>query len=69
MIKHEIKTCPHCQKNFECKRGNIISCQCESVELQQHHLDEIAQRYDDCLCAHCLEQLRDEYNINQHKHI
>lgn len=65
MTKHEIKICPHCQQYFECKCGDIINCQCESVELKQKHRDYIYQQYDDCLCAGCMIILRREFNVRQ----
>jgi len=63
--KHETKTCPHCQKNFECKCGDVINCQCETIELKQQHRDYIFKQYDDCLCASCMAFMRSEYNISQ----
>jgi len=67
MLKHETKNCPRCQQTFECRCGDIIHCQCESVDLKQQHHDYISTQYDDCLCANCLKQLRSEYNTNQFK--
>lgn len=63
MPKHEHKTCPRCQSEFECKTGTIEQCQCQTVELTEEHLDYIQARYDDCLCAACLVALRREYNL------
>ena len=65
MNKHEIKTCPRCNKAFECKSGDIVKCQCELVKLEQCHRDYIAQQFDDCLCAKCLVDLRSELNTEQ----
>jgi hypothetical protein len=67
MIKHEIKTCPHCKASFECKSGDIINCQCESIILSTEQREYISQRYDDCLCANCLAELRQCYNNWQHQ--
>lgn len=67
MIKHELKTCPHCKTSFECKSGDIINCQCESVILTTAQREYISQRYDDCLCANCLGKLRQSYNHWQHR--
>jgi len=63
MQKHESKTCPSCQQDFECRCGDIINCQCETVELVQKYRDYIFKLYDDCLCASCLKKLRTQYNI------
>lgn len=63
MTKHESKTCPHCQQHFECKTGDIHNCQCETVELMQHHRDYIAAKYNDCLCVSCIREIRSECNM------
>jgi len=65
MNKHEIKSCPRCNTGFECKSGDIVKCQCESVKLEQCHRDYIAERFDDCLCAGCMAELRAEFNVGQ----
>jgi len=65
MTKHEIKTCPKCKTGFECKSGDVLNCQCETVKLTQVHRDYIAQQFDDCLCAGCLSELRAEFNVKQ----
>jgi hypothetical protein len=36
------------------------------VLLGESHREFIAQRYDDCLCAHCLRELRTEHNCREH---
>ncbi|MCK5001449.1 MAG: cysteine-rich CWC family protein [Gammaproteobacteria bacterium] len=58
------KSCPRCQKKFECKPEYIKNCQCASIELKQHQYDYIFKQYDDCLCASCLEFLRAECEDN-----
>jgi len=65
MVSHETKDCPRCRQAFECRSGDILRCQCESVKLVQRHRDFISGRYDDCLCAVCLDELRSECDINQ----
>lgn len=67
MSKHAIKICPRCLQDFECKSSDITHCQCETVDLQQHHRNYVLNKYDDCLCASCLENLRAEYNGIQFK--
>lgn len=60
-----MKTCPHCKQNFECRCGDIINCQCETVKLKEHHRDYIFKYYDDCLCASCMSDMRSEYDMQQ----
>ncbi len=68
MTKHEIKTCPKCTRPFECKTGDILNCQCQSVKLTQQHRDYIFEQFDECLCASCMRKLRSECNM-QHFNI
>ena len=58
MPAHEIKTCPRCQRDFECRTGSIELCQCQTVTLDERHLNYISAHYEDCLCADCLLELR-----------
>lgn len=60
MCEHERKYCPRCNGGFECKVGSILICQCAAVELEQADRDYISARYADCLCAHCLRELKSE---------
>lgn len=62
MPNHETKQCQRCKKSFECKSGSILLCQCQTIVLEQAHLDYIAEKYDDCLCASCLLILRTEFD-------
>lgn len=66
MSSHEEKICPRCGVGFECKSGTVLLCQCSTVELSDEHREFIMHRYDDCLCAACLQVLRREYNYRQH---
>lgn len=61
MIKHEEKYCPRCKTKFECKTGSIMLCQCSTVKLNYEELNYINGKYDDCLCAKCMTELRAEY--------
>jgi len=61
MPKHEQKQCQRCRKTFECKSGSILLCQCQTVVLASEVVAYIGKRYQDCLCAKCLRELRDEY--------
>ena len=65
--KHETKTCPRCNSEFECKSGSVLLCQCQTILLTAEQLDYINDQYEDCLCVSCLSALRSEYNQQQHK--
>ena len=65
--KHESKTCPRCQTDFECKTGSILLCQCQTILLSEQQMAYINAQYDDCLCINCLQALRTEYNYQQHE--
>ena len=56
MCKHEEKKCPRCKAIFECKPGNIVHCQCYGIALTIEQRSFIEDKYNDCLCAHCLQQ-------------
>ncbi|EGV16765.1 cysteine-rich CWC family protein [Thiocapsa marina] len=57
MGKHEIKTCPRCGSSFECKANRVERCGCLSVVLSAEALEYLGDRYGDCLCVACLEQV------------
>jgi hypothetical protein len=57
MSLHESKICPRCKREFECKSGNIIQCQCHGMKLSEEVLHELACYYDDCLCRTCLGEI------------
>lgn len=61
MSAHQQKTCSRCLTSFECKAGSIEQCQCQTLVLSEAELDYIHDRYDDCLCAACLQALRQEH--------
>ena len=52
--KHETKICPRCGNKFECKLGDILHCQCYSVQLTPEQRLILAEQYEDCLCASCM---------------
>jgi hypothetical protein len=62
MCKHEEKNCPCCNQVFECKVGDVINCQCNTVKLTDAERDYIAIRFTDCLCANCMATLKNDYN-------
>lgn len=58
MPQHEEKICPRCQKNFECKVGNITECQCFGIQVSEALQAFLLNKgYEDCLCADCLREL------------
>ncbi|MEP6674016.1 MAG: cysteine-rich CWC family protein [Ferruginibacter sp.] len=65
MCKHEDKFCPRCHVKFECKVGNITQCQCYGIELKNEEQAFISSKYNDCLCANCIKEIRTEFNINK----
>ncbi len=65
MPKHENKQCPRCHQDFECKSGNILLCQCQTVALKSEHLAFIKEKFTDCLCAACLTDIRTIYESEQ----
>lgn len=58
MAQHEIKQCPRCNKNFECKCGSINICQCTQVNLPGNLSEQLKLHFEDCLCISCLRELR-----------
>jgi len=54
MCQHEIKQCPRCKTDFECKTNNVLQCQCADIHLSEAQRSVIASEYADCLCADCL---------------
>lgn len=64
--KYEIKRCPRCNKEFQCKSGNITQCQCFAIQLNSEELRLIKEIYDDCLCAECMIKMKQLY---REKHV
>jgi hypothetical protein len=67
MVKHEEKYCPRCNTVFECKVGSILICQCTTVRLNEKERDYMREKFDDCLCASCMKEVRAEYHNNKLK--
>ncbi|WP_188459887.1 cysteine-rich CWC family protein [Marivirga lumbricoides] len=61
MIKHEEKYCPRCNTLFECKVGSISLCQCTAVILTEEERNFMRNKFDDCLCASCMKQVKSAY--------
>ena len=53
-IKHETKFCPRCKTSFECKVGDVVNCQCNTVNLSAETKLFMDGTDFDCLCASCL---------------
>lgn len=66
MPQHEKKQCPRCSKEFECKTGSILLCQCSKLEMTAEQLEYSSTKYTDCLCLACLKELRTEFNSLSH---
>ncbi|UEG51036.1 cysteine-rich CWC family protein [Ferruginibacter lapsinanis] len=62
MCVHENKVCPKCSAGFECKVGTINLCQCSTISLSEAERGYIESLYTDCLCANCLNKLKDSYH-------
>lgn len=65
MPHHENKTCIRCNKNFECKVGNVLECQCNQIQLSYNEKAFIENKYTDCLCIDCLHILKYQYQIQK----
>jgi len=61
MCSHEMKYCPHCNNQFECKVGSILLCQCAAVDISDDERDYISRQFDDCLCSACMIDLKSEF--------
>jgi hypothetical protein len=58
MACHETVTCPRCQRNFECRVGSILRCQCQDITLTEEERLFIQQGYNGCLCIDCLYDMQ-----------
>lgn len=67
MPEHELKTCPRCNSELECKVGDINHCHCNHVKLNIEERCFIEERYNDCLCIDCLLQLKNRYTFFKEK--
>jgi hypothetical protein len=57
MEKHEIKVCPRCGAQFQCKANRVERCDCLAVSLSAEALEWLSERYEDCLCVTCLAEI------------
>ena len=58
MNTQEMKYCPRCHSAFKCKAANILSCQCNKVNLSEKEREYLTINYTDCLCVDCLEEIK-----------
>jgi len=68
MSNHEAKNCPRCQALFTCKSGNILRCQCNEIKLSTEESAFIEDRYNDCLCSNCLQELKQRFLFFKEKY-
>jgi hypothetical protein len=62
MSNHEIKYCPSCNQQFECKVGSINLCQCTTIQLTEPEKQFIEEKFDDCLCVNCLQKIKESFS-------
>ncbi|WP_072361297.1 cysteine-rich CWC family protein [Chitinophaga sancti] len=65
MAEHETVSCPRCNKAFECRVGSILRCQCQEVTLNEEERIYIAEHYAGCLCASCMQVMKEQYRLEQ----
>jgi hypothetical protein len=68
MPAHEAKQCARCRQPFECKAGSITQCNCTQICLSEEEKAFIADRYEDCLCLACLQDLKNKYLFFKEKY-
>ncbi|MEH6308832.1 cysteine-rich CWC family protein [Olivibacter sp. CPCC 100613] len=60
-VKHEIIACERCGTSIECRANAYTKCQCSAVPLSVSEVQYISELYDSCLCAACLQDLKQAY--------
>ncbi len=65
MPQHEIKNCPKCNREFECKLGNITECHCNSITLSPEEQLLLGEKFTDCLCHECLVTMQTQYRTHR----
>lgn len=68
MPLHEIRNCPRCNQDFQCKVGDITHCDCTCINLTIEEKAFIESRYNDCLCLKCLTDLKNKYILFKEKY-
>lgn len=69
MPLHETKCCARCHAPFECKSGAIAQCDCSTIKLTLEEQAFIEERYSDCLCLHCLKEMKNKYVLFKEKYL
>ena len=54
------KVCPRCGATFECMHGQILSCHCATVCLNEQQRAYLQKNYSNCLCHDCLMAIKGE---------
>ena len=62
--KHEIIRCERCGASMECKANAFTKCQCSVVQLNLNEVQYISENYEGCMCAKCLGELKEEYQLS-----
>jgi hypothetical protein len=65
--KHELKYCRRCFEQFTCKVGDVLACQCSTVQLSPTTKDFLLETTYDCLCANCMSEVNTLVNSNPHR--
>lgn len=52
--KSNVKSCPRCAHEFECKAHDILHCNCTKLELSEETRLFLSKTNYDCLCPTCL---------------
>lgn len=47
--------------------GSISLCQCTAVEISDDERAYFNEKYNECLCAKCMKELKSEYGIQRYK--
>lgn len=55
------KQCPCCEKEFDCRHNDILSCQCTQIHLSSDILAYIDKLYPGCICLQCLKDLKESF--------
>jgi hypothetical protein len=61
-VKHELKYCERCSAEFVCNAGDVLDCQCSSIQISEQTQQFLLEKNYDCLCINCLVQLNNKIN-------
>ncbi len=65
-LKYQSIKCPRCGGDFVCKANAISSCDCMQLTISREEQEYIASRFIDCICNHCLRELKYAYYLIHH---